>query len=195
MYLALHHGRPTVILDVAPPPSLGHLEVLGKSLLTEEFSCVVVRVCHEILDTNGLCISFEPIHEARSIAVYLEIFLDGKEHDLSKLLLREGPKNAATNDSGLEGDQLRIFRIDNFFCCRLLFDYHSFVLPIHDQSYNIIFWHSRELLRDDIFQINEIPHGSQRLVILNHHEFDFALILLALNLLVSLDIALICCSF
>lgn len=106
MYLALHHGRPTVILDVAPPPSLGHLEVFGKSLLTEELSCVVVRVCHEILDTNGLCISFEPIHEARSIAVYLEIFLDGEEHDLSKLLLREGPENAATNNSGLEGDQL-----------------------------------------------------------------------------------------
>ena len=106
MDLALHHGRPTVILDVAPPPCLGHLEVFGKSLLTEEFGCVVVRVCHEILDADGLRISFEPIHEARSIAVYLEILLDGKEHDLGKLLLREGPKNAATNNSGLEGDQL-----------------------------------------------------------------------------------------
>lgn len=47
--LALHHGRPAVILDVTPPPGLRHLEMLGESLFTKEFSCVIIRVCYEIL--------------------------------------------------------------------------------------------------------------------------------------------------
>ena len=69
--LALHHGGAAVVLDVALPSRLGHLKVLREALLPEVLDGVVVRVGHEVLDANGLCVSFEPVHQTRAVAFHL----------------------------------------------------------------------------------------------------------------------------
>ena len=45
--------------------------MLGEALLSEILDGVVVGVGHEVLDADGLRVSFEPVHETSAVAFHL----------------------------------------------------------------------------------------------------------------------------
>lgn len=71
MNLALHHRGPRVVLNIALPSALWHLEVLGETLLPKVLNCVIVRISHEVLEPNGLSVGFQSIHQSCSVTFYL----------------------------------------------------------------------------------------------------------------------------
>ena len=79
---------------------------------------------------------------------------------------------------------------------------HRLVLSIHSQSHNIVPWHSRQLLGNDILEVNQVSHRLKfpkpmlslpkyLLVVLNHYELNLPLILLLLDLGISFQVTLV----
>lgn len=98
MDLALHHCRPTVVLDEPFPTRLRHLQMLCEALLPEVLDCIVVSISYEVLDTHILSVGLEPIHQPRTIALDLLRGRDCEEDDLGKSLGMKRPEYAASKD-------------------------------------------------------------------------------------------------
>ena len=58
----LHHSGSTIIFDETFPARLGHLQVLSKTLLSKVLNSIIISICHKVLDTNSLSMSFQSIH-------------------------------------------------------------------------------------------------------------------------------------
>ena len=149
MNLTLHHGRPAVVLDVAFPARLRHLQVLREALLTEVLDGVVVGVGHEVLDADRLGMRLEPIHESRSVPLDLLGGRDCQENDFGEPLTMERSKDAATKNRRhaaiMVASTSRSRR-------RILFpNNHGLVLPVHGEADDVVPRHFRQLLRNYIF--------------------------------------------
>jgi hypothetical protein len=70
-------------------------------------------------------------------------------------------------------------------------NYHGFVLAVHSEAHNIVTRHSRELLGHYVLEVDEVAHGLESLVVLNHHELNLALVFFPLDLGVSFEVALV----
>ena len=99
MYLALHHGRTTIILNESFPTCLRHLKMLGEALLPEVLDCIVVCICYEVLDAHILSMCLESIHQPSTIAFDLLRSRYGQEDNLCKSLTMERPENTSSQNS------------------------------------------------------------------------------------------------
>lgn len=88
MDVALHHGAPIVVFDVALPSLSWHTALLTEALLLEVADCVVICVGHQILDLLILHVLLEFIHQARAVATYLLRRRHGQERYLGECLRR-----------------------------------------------------------------------------------------------------------
>ena len=156
VYFALHHSRSTVILDESFPAGLWHLEMLRESLLTEVLDSIVVRVSNEVLDANVLGMGLQAVHQPGSVPFHLLRGRDCEEDYFCESLRVERTEDAATKDSR-STSQSSAWLLE--LCSRITTpNDHSFMLTIHGEPYNVIPWHSGQLLCHNVFQINQITH-------------------------------------
>ena len=163
--------------------------MLGEALLPEVLDSIVVGISHKVLETHGLSMGFQTVHQSRTITFYLFWSRDSQENNFRKTLRVEGAEDATAKNRRFAGCGQHLFE-------RLTGDVlstndHCFVLSIHGKTNYVVPWHSWELLRYDIFQIYQISHWCELLVIFNHNKLNFSLVLFSLNLRVSLEISLV----
>lgn len=142
---ALHHGGAVVVLDVPFPASLRHVMLLVEALLLEELNRVVISIGQEVLQTLLLRVVLQLIHQARAETPHLFRGSDSEEDNLGKALGAERPKDAATDDLG----PLALLTAH---------DDHGFVLAVHRELDDVLAGHARELLGNDILQVNQMAH-------------------------------------
>jgi hypothetical protein len=139
--LALHHCASVVVLDVALPASLRHSWAFRETLLSEVLDRVVVGICEEVVEAILLSMVLQPIHKPSAVSLHLLRCRYCKKHDLSEILRREGSKHTPA-----EYDWPLVL---------LLFDdNHGFMHAVHDQAHDVRAGHARQLLRDDVLQVN-----------------------------------------
>jgi hypothetical protein len=146
--LALHHGAAIVVLNIALPPRLGHVTLLVKALLLEEFGGIVVCIGQEILKTLLLRMIFQLVHQAGTESSNLLSSCDGQENNLSKLLSPEGSEDATSQN-------LRSLSI-----LPAHYD-HGLMLSVHGEFDNVVAWHPRQLFGDNVLEFDQIPHALQ----------------------------------
>mmetsp|Transcript_14518 Transcript_14518/g.35383 ORF Transcript_14518/g.35383 Transcript_14518/m.35383 type:complete len:222 (-) Transcript_14518:634-1299(-) len=139
---AFHQGPPVVIFDEPDPAALRHRNLLRESLLLEEPDGVVVGVREEVLDALALHMLLQVIHHSPSVPFDLFLPRDGKENDLREFLRMERPDDNAADCCPLSG------------CAAGLNQAQGAMVPVHDQSRDVLLWHLGELLRDDVLQVN-----------------------------------------
>ena len=67
----------------------------------------------------------------------------------------ERSENAATHN------QLFVWIDVCLFWLNFSSNYHGFMLSIHGKAYYIVSGHTWQLLGDDVFEINQVPHRSE----------------------------------
>lgn len=88
----------------------------------------------------------EFVHQAGAQATHLLTGRDREEDNLGEALGAEGAEDTTSED-------LRALpRLSSH-------DYHSLVLAVHGQLDDVITRHFRQLLGDDVLQVNQVPHG------------------------------------
>ena len=154
--------------------------MLGEALLSKIFNSIVISISHKILNSQSLSMSFKPVHETRSIPFHLVFGWYSKENDFHESLSVKGPEHAATNDWGP-------WWVHSIFI-NIVFttNYHGLVLPIHNQTHDVVSGHSRKLLCHDVLKINQISHRFECFIILYYNKLNFPLIFLYFNLGISL---------
>ena len=185
MNLALHHCGARVVFNVPLPSSFWHLQMFSKPLLSKILNCVVVSIGHEILDADGLSMRFQPVHQPCAISFDLLRCWDRKEYDFRKSLWVEWSEDAPTHY------QFFVWWIRCFLLGQFASDDHCLVLSVHCQADDVVARHSRQLLGDNVFQINEIAHWAKLLIIFDNNELNFARIFLLFNLGITLEISLV----
>lgn len=145
---ALHHCASIVVFDVAFPARLGQVVILREALLAEVLDGVVISIGQKVVQLLGLRVVLKLVHQAGPIALNLLLRRDRQKHDLGKLLRVEGSEDAASQDLGL-------------LALLLLDDDHGFVHSVHHQAYDVGAGHARQLLGDNVFQVNQVTHVFQ----------------------------------
>ena len=148
MNFTLHHGRTTIVFNVTFPLCFWHLQMFSETLLSEIFNSIIICVCHKILNSQSLSMCFESVHQTCSIPFHLMLCWNCKEHYLNESLSDKWAENAATNN----WPSLRHRSV--FAWILFTTNYHGLVLPVHDQSYNVIPRHSWKLFGDDVLYFN-----------------------------------------
>ena len=92
---------------------------------------------------------FKPIHKPCTVSFYLLRGRDCQKDYLRELLSVKRSEYAASQDHWP-----LVFLLFN--------DYHSFVDPVHDESDDVRPRHSRQLFRNDVFKVNQMPHAFER---------------------------------
>ena len=187
--LALHHGRAGVLLNITTPPLVRHLNVLREALLSEEFDSVVVSIGCEVLHTDSLRVHLQSIQHERAKAVRPKLRSDRKENNFYEALGREWSEHAAANDLNLSliiarvrlkrVRQLMLRRAVVFHLGPALPNQDGLMLPVHGQAHDVVSRHPRQLLRDDVFEVDQIAHGAQPLVILDNDKLNLAFVVAA----------------
>ena len=132
--------------------------MLRKSLFSEIFYSIIVCIGHKILDAHILGMSLQPIHQPCTISLHLLRSRNCEEDNLSKSLGRKWPENTASQDCRLA----RLCTCRSICRCITSSNNHSLMLAIHSEPHNIIPRHSWQLFGNNVFQINQIPHRSER---------------------------------
>ena len=146
VYLALHHRATVVVFNVPFPSRLRHGRTLRESLLPEVLDSVVVGVGQKIVEVDFLSMVLQPVHQPRPISLHLLRGRDCQEHNLGELLGVEGAEDAAAKYDGP-----LVFLLFN--------DNHRLVDAVHDQPHDVGPRHPRELLGDDVLEVDEVPHA------------------------------------
>ena len=98
------------------------------------------------MQIDFLRVVLEAVHQPGSVPLHLLGGRDRQEDYLSELLGVERPEDAAAQDLG----PLVLLLLD---------DDHCFVDAVHDQPYDVGPRHAGQLLCDDVFQVNQVPHA------------------------------------
>ena len=133
----LHHSWARIVFDIAFPPGLRHLQMLGEPLFSEVLDGIVVSVGHEVLDSHGLCVRLQSIHEPSAIPFNLILSSNSQKYDFSEFLCVKWSENAATYYRRPVADSRNII-----FFGDLGPYHHGFVLAIHSKSYYVVPRHS-----------------------------------------------------
>ena len=138
--------------------------MLGETLLLEELDGVVVGTRGNILHTDRLGMDFETVQHKCAKTIGLELGCNSQKHNLNKALRRKGPEDTATNNLNLTV-MVSLVGHDGRGCLLTSLDLwpalpyqDGLVLPVHGESDDVIARHTRELLGNDVLQVDHIPH-------------------------------------
>lgn len=137
----LHHSTATVVLDEAFPSRLRHVPFLVEPLLLKELDGKVVCVGQEILESSGLSMSFQSVHQSCTHSFDLFRSCDCKENNFSESLVVKRPEHTASNDHRL-------------LVWLVFHDDHGFVLTVHNQLDDVGSWHLWQLLSNNVLKVN-----------------------------------------
>lgn len=172
----LHHCRAIVVFDITFPTSLDHKSIiidliLLKALLAEIVNSIIVSIRKEVVNVLWYSVVLKFVHQACAISFDLLASRDSQEDNFCKFLLWKRSKNTTSQN-------------DRLLTSYLLHYDHCLMHSVHHKAYDVGPWHTRQLLSDDVLEINQMAHRLNRskvfnsskhlLIVSNNFEFDDA---------------------